>query len=144
MPPANVATVLKCLEILETEPERLERLASISDYMRDGFRDLGFDVWTSQTPIIPVVIGDMTTCFEFWRDLLEEGVFVNAVVPPAVPQGQALMRSSYMATHTDEELDIILDAFRRVGLRHGIINPSTGSTPSTGSSPNGVHRNGTH
>lgn len=121
MPPANVATVLKCLEILEAEPERLERLWYISDYMREGFRNAGFNVWTSQTPIIPVVIGDMLTCFQFWKDLLEEGVFVNAVVPPAVPAGQALMRTSYMATHTDEELDYILDAFRRVGKRHGVI-----------------------
>ncbi|NBC17083.1 MAG: aminotransferase class I/II-fold pyridoxal phosphate-dependent enzyme [Bacteroidetes bacterium] len=121
MPPANVATVLKCLDILQEEPERLERLWEISDYMREGFRDAGFDVWTSKAPIIPVVIGDMKTCFQFWKDLLEAGVFVNAVVPPAVPPGQALMRTSYMATHTDEELDYILDAFRRIGRRYGII-----------------------
>ncbi len=89
--------------------------------MRAGFRDLGFNVLTSQTPIIPVVVGDMMTCFKFWKDLLEEGVFVNAVVPPAVPRGQSLMRTSYMATHTNEELDFILDAFKRVGLRHGVI-----------------------
>lgn len=122
MPPANVATVLKCLDILEAEPERLDRLWQISDYMRDGFRNIGFNVWTSQSPIIPVVIGDMMTCFKFWRDLLEEGVFVNAVVPPAVPQGQSLMRTSYMATHTDEELDFILQAFERVGKKHGLIH----------------------
>ncbi|MDX1440672.1 MAG: aminotransferase class I/II-fold pyridoxal phosphate-dependent enzyme [Rubricoccaceae bacterium] len=121
MPPANVATVLACLDILEAEPERLDRLAEISDKMRTGFSDLGFDVWTSQTPIIPVVVGDMFTCFQFWKDLLEEGVFVNAVVPPAVPPGQALMRTSYMATHTDEELDRILEAFYRVGVKHGVI-----------------------
>lgn len=127
MPPANVATVLKCLDILEEEPERLERLWEISDYMREGFRNVGFDVWSSQSPIIPVVIGDMETCFRFWRDLLEEGVFVNAVVPPAVPQGQALMRTSYMATHTDDELDRILEAFHRVGKKHGVISQN-GST----------------
>src|SRR5690554_2887972 len=121
MPPANVATVLKCLDILESEPERLERLWHISDYMRKGFRDAGFNVWTSQSPVIPVVVGDMMTCLRFWNDLLEEGVFVNAVVPPAVPQGQSLMRTSYMATHTDEELDHILDAFRRVGKKHGVV-----------------------
>lgn len=121
MPPANVATVLKGLEILEAEPWRIERLWQISNYMREGFQKLGFDVWTSQSPIIPVVIGDMMTCFQFWRDLLEEGVFVNAVVPPAVPQGQSIMRTSYMATHTDEELDYILDAFYRVGMKHGVI-----------------------
>ena len=128
MPPSTVATVLKCLDILETEPERLERLWEISDYMRDGFRNLGFDVWDSESPIIPVVVGDMKTCFTFWRDLLEEGVFVNAVVPPAVPKGQALMRTSYMATHTDEELDQILKAFHHVGQKHGIIGTNgTGS-----------------
>ncbi|MEM1043161.1 MAG: pyridoxal phosphate-dependent aminotransferase family protein [Bacteroidota bacterium] len=121
MPAANVATVLACLDILTEEPERLDRLDAISTYMRDGFRNLGFNVWTSQTPIIPVVVGDMITCFQFWKDLLEEGVFVNAVVPPAVPKGQSLMRTSYMATHTDEELDFILDAFERVGRRHGVI-----------------------
>ena len=126
MPPANVATVLKCLYILESEPERLERLWHISDYMRKGFRDAGFNVWTSQSPVIPVVVGEMMTCFRFWRDLLEAGVFVNAVVPPAVPQGQAIMRTSFMATHTDEELDYILDAFRRIGKKYGVIS-SNGS-----------------
>lgn len=121
MPPANVATVLKCLDILEEEPERLARLWQISDYMREGFRNAGFNVWTSQTPIIPVVVGDMMTCFQFWQDLLEEGVFANAVVPPAVPAGQSLMRTSYMATHTNEELDFILEAFRRIGIKNGVI-----------------------
>jgi len=121
IPPANVATALKCLDILEREPERLERLWAISDRMREGFRSLGFNVWKSQAPIIPVVVGDMMTCFEFWKGLLEEGVFVNAVVPPAVPQGQSLMRTSYMATHSDEDLDRILDAFRVVGKRLNVI-----------------------
>lgn len=123
MPPSAVATVLACLDILEAEPERLERLGQISDYMRDGFRALGFNVWASQTPIIPVVIGEMYRCFAFWQDLLEAGVFSNAVIPPAVPPGQSLMRTSYMATHTDEELDRVLEAFRTVGLRHEIIAP---------------------
>jgi len=121
MPPASVATVLKCLEILQNEPERLERLWEISDYMRSGFRELGFDVWASQSPIIPVVVGDMETCFRFWRDLIDEGVFVNAVIPPAVRPGQCLMRTSYMATHSDEELDQILTAFERVGHKHGVL-----------------------
>lgn len=122
MPPANVATVLKSLEILQEEPWRLERLEEISNYMRKELKALGFNVWTSQTPIIPVVIGDMISCFKFWKDLFEAGVYVNAVVPPAVPRGQALVRTSYMATHTDEHLDRILDAFRKVGLKHGIID----------------------
>ena len=83
---------------------------------------MGFNVWTSQTPIIPVVIGDMMDCFRFWKDLFEEGVYVNAVVPPAVPMNQALVRTSYMATHTDEHLERVLTAFRKVGIRHGVID----------------------
>lgn len=122
MPPANVATVLKSLEILQDEPWRLERLEEISNYMRNGFRELGFNVWSSQSPIIPVVIGEMIQCFTFWRDLFEEGVYVNAVVPPAVPQGQCLVRTSYMASHTDAQLDRILEAFRKVGIKNGIID----------------------
>lgn len=122
MPPANVATVLKALEILKEEPWRLERLKTISDYMRTELRNMGFNVWSSQTPIIPVVIGEMFDCFTFWKDLFEAGVYCNAVVPPAVPQGQSLIRTSYMATHTDDHLDKILEAFRKVGIKHGIID----------------------
>ncbi len=121
MPAANVATVLACLDILDQEPERLDRLWEISDYMRTGFQNLGFNVWTSQTPIIPVVVGKLDTCLRFWKDLLADGVFVNAVFPPAVPKGQSLMRTSYMATHTNEDMDAILESFHRVGYRNGVI-----------------------
>ncbi|MEX0723791.1 MAG: aminotransferase class I/II-fold pyridoxal phosphate-dependent enzyme [Gracilimonas sp.] len=122
MPPANVATVLKALEILEEEPWRLDRLEEIANYMRKELRGLGFNVWSSQSPIIPVVIGEMMDCFKFWKDLFEAGVYTNAVVPPAVPLGQSLLRTSYMASHTDEHLDQILEAFRKVGLKHGVID----------------------
>ena len=124
MPPGNVATVLKCLDILEEEPWRLKRLWEISTYMREGFRDAGFNVWTSEAPIIPVVIGgEMMSAFQFWTDLLERGVFVNPVVPwrGAVPRDHAIMRTSYMATHTAEDLELILDAFRHVGRKHGVL-----------------------
>ena len=122
MPPANVATVLKSLEILKAEPWRLDRLKEIADYMRTELSGMGFNLLKSQTPIIPVVVGEMMQCFQFWRDLFEEGVYVNAVVPPAVPKGQSLVRTSYMATHTDEHLNRILDAFRKVGIKHGLID----------------------
>ena len=122
MPPANVATVLKSLEILQEETWRLDRLAEVSNYMRNGLQALGFNVLTSQSPIVPVVVGEMLECFHFWRDLFDEGVYTNAVVPPAVPKGFSLIRTSYMATHTDEHLDIILDAFKKVGIKHGLIN----------------------
>ena len=125
MPPSTVATVLACLEILQEETWRLDRLWQISHYMREGFRNAGFDVWTSEAPIIPVVIGnDMMTAFQFWTDLLDEGVFVNPVVPwrGAVPRGLSIMRTSYMATHTDEDLDRILEAFFHVGRKHGVLD----------------------
>ncbi len=122
MPPANVATVLTALEILKEETWRLDRLEEISIYMRTELEKLGFNVWSSQSPIIPVVIGDMMDCFKFWKDLFKEGVYANAVIPPAVPQGQSLLRTSYMASHTDSHLDRILEAFRKVGIKHGIID----------------------
>lgn len=122
MPPANVATVLKALEILQEEPWRIERLEEISIYMRTELKNLGFNVWSSESPIVPVVIGDMMDCFKFWKDLFKEGVYANAVIPPAVPQGQSLLRTSYMASHTDSHLDRILEAFRKVGIKHGIID----------------------
>src|SRR5690554_2871641 len=122
MPPANVATVLKALEILQEEPWRLERLEEIATYMRKELENLGFNVWTSQSPIIPVVIGDMMSCFQFWKDLFEAGVYANAVVPPAVPAGQSLLRTSYMASHTDDHLNQILEAFKKVGIKNGIID----------------------
>lgn len=122
MPPANVATVLKSLEILQEEPWRLKRLEEISNYIRKGLKELGFNVWNSQTPIIPVVIGEVMQCFRFWRDLFEAGVYANAVVPPAVPKGQSLLRTSYMATHTNDQLDAILEAFYKVGIKNNIID----------------------
>ncbi len=122
MPPANAATVLKALEILKEETWRLDRLEKISNYMRQGLKELGFNVWTSRTPIIPVVIGEMMDCFRFWKDLFEEGVYANAVVPPAVPLGQSLIRTSYSATHTDDHLNKILEAFYKIGVKHGIID----------------------
>jgi len=127
MPPANVATVLKAMDIMAEEPWRLTRLHEISTYMRTELRKLGFNVWTSKTPIIPIVIGEMMLCFQFWKDLFEAGVYTNAVIPPAVPQGQSLLRTSYMASHTDEHLDRILEAFRKVGLKHGIIDQNGNS-----------------
>lgn len=127
MPPANVATVLKAMDIMAEEPWRLSRLNEISTYMRTELRKLGFNVWTSETPIIPIVIGEMMLCFQFWKDLFEAGVYTNAVIPPAVPQGQSLLRTSYMASHTDEHLDRILEAFRKVGLKHGIIDQNGNS-----------------
>jgi len=119
--PASVATVLAALEVIETEPERRERLWQITHYMRESFQKMGYDTGPSQTPIIPIMIGDDEKGFGLWKALRDEGIFTTPVIYPAVPKGQALIRTSYSANHTDEELNLILDAFKKCGRALGII-----------------------
>jgi 8-amino-7-oxononanoate synthase len=121
MPPSAVATVLACLDILESEPERLVNLWKNAKKMREGFKSLGFNTGHSETPIIPIIIGSDEHCFAFWKLLFENGVFANPTVSPAVPPGQALIRTSYMATHTDGELDQVLEIFAKLGKQFGIL-----------------------
>jgi 7-keto-8-aminopelargonate synthetase-like enzyme len=89
--------------------------------MLKGFRDLGFEIGPSETPIIPVIVGDNEAAFKMAMMLQEEGVFANVAVSPAVPEGKALIRTSYMATHTEEQLDRVLAAFEKVGKQLGLI-----------------------
>lgn len=119
MPPSAVATVLACLDVLEQEPERRQKLWDNAEYLRSGLQRLGFDTVTSETPIIPVVTGNMDRTFVFWRALFDEGVFTNPVLPPAVPESSCRLRTSVMATHTRDQLDQVLDAFDRVRSRLG-------------------------
>jgi 8-amino-7-oxononanoate synthase len=121
MPPSAVATVLACLDIIESEPERLESLRKNAKKMREGFKNLGFNTGHSEAPIIPIIIGSDEHCFAFWKLLFENGVFANPTISPAVPPGEALIRTSYMATHTDEELDRVLEIFAKLGKQFGII-----------------------
>jgi 8-amino-7-oxononanoate synthase len=121
MPPSSVATVLACLEIIESEPERRERLWRNVRRIKTALDELGFEVIDHGSPILSIVIGTDQATFEFNRCLFEEGVFVNPVVPPAVPDGKSLLRTSYMATHTDDDLDQVVRAFRRVGERLRIL-----------------------
>ena len=121
MPPASAATVLKALEIIRTEPERREQLWRNTYRMMEGFKSIGFDIGPTETPIVPILIGPMEKTFRFWRALFEAGVFTNPVVPPAVPEGGCRLRTSYMATHTDEDLDFVLDQFERVGKKLGVV-----------------------
>lgn len=119
--PASVATVLAALEVIENEPERRERLWQITHYMRNSFQQMGYNTGPSQTPIIPIIIGDDDQCFALWKALRDEGIFTTPVIYPAVPRGQALIRTSYSANHTDEELNLILEAFRKCGKALGLI-----------------------
>ena len=121
-PPASVASVIKALEIIEREPERRERLWEHTDYMKREFSTLGFDTGDSASPVIPLVVGEDMAAFKMTIRLQEEGVFANPVVSPAVPVGRAMMRTSYMATHTRNQLDRALDAFRKVGREMGVIS----------------------
>ncbi len=120
-PPASVAAVSAAVDIIENEPERREQLWKNTTKMLKGFRDLGFQVGHSQTPIIPLIVGDDEKAFIMAVMLQEEGVFANVAVTPAVPNGMALIRTSYMATHTNEHLDIVLRAFEKTGKKLGII-----------------------
>jgi 8-amino-7-oxononanoate synthase len=95
--------------------------------MHNGFRSMGFDTGVSVTPVVPVLVGDQVKCFRFWKALFEAGVFTNPVIPPAVEPGHALLRTSYMATHTDAQLDRVLEAFEKIGRRMSII-PETRPT----------------
>ncbi|MDI6697806.1 MAG: pyridoxal phosphate-dependent aminotransferase family protein [Candidatus Saccharicenans sp.] len=119
--PASVAAVLAALEVIETEPERRERLWQVTNFMRESFQKLGFNTGPSQTPIIPILIGDDEKCFAMWKTLRDEGIFTTPVIHPAVPHGQALIRTSYSTNHTDEELRLVLEAFEKCGRALGII-----------------------
>ncbi|MDI6889900.1 MAG: pyridoxal phosphate-dependent aminotransferase family protein [Thermodesulfovibrionales bacterium] len=120
-PPASVASVSAALDIIEEEPERRELLWKNTRKMFDGFKGLGFEVGPTQTPIISIVVGENQNAFTTAMMLQEEGVFANVAVSPAVPNGRALIRTSYMATHTDEQLDRVLRAFEKVGKTMGLI-----------------------
>lgn len=120
-PPASIAAVSAAVDIIENEPERIERLWKNTQKMLKGFKELGFDLGPSETPIIPIIVGEDETAFKSVMMLQEEGVFANVAVSPAVPPGKALIRTSYMATHTDEHLDKVLVAFKKVGKAMGLI-----------------------
>jgi 8-amino-7-oxononanoate synthase len=114
IPPANAAAALEAVNILAAEPERLTRLQDNANFMRDGFKALNLDIGNSETPIIPVMTYDDFETFLKKKKLLEEGVFVNPVISPATPPGMALLRTSYTATHTREQLEYALQAFKKV------------------------------
>jgi 8-amino-7-oxononanoate synthase len=119
--PASVATVLATLDIIQNEPERRKRLWQITEKMKSSLQDMGYDTGPTETPIIPVFIRNDELAFMLWRLLRENGIFTNPIIYPAVPKGEALIRTSYSATHTDEELDTVLEGFEKCGTQLGII-----------------------
>jgi 8-amino-7-oxononanoate synthase len=121
MPPSAVATVLAALDVIEAEPERREALWRNTHRMQEGLKALGYDIGASETPVIPVVIGPADEMLVFWKALFDAGVFTNPVTPPAVPDNSCRLRISVMATHTDEHIDFVLDAFAAVGRRMAVI-----------------------
>jgi len=121
LPPASAAAALTALEVLIEEPERVTEVQRKGEMLRNGLRDMGFDTGDSQTPIIPVTIGDEVATVTFWRDLLECGVYTNPVMFPAATMGKALLRTSCMATHTDEQIEFALEQFQSLGRKHGLL-----------------------
>jgi len=119
--PASVAAALAALEILEKEPERVQKLISNANYMRKGLKEKGFKVIDGRTAIVPVIIGNDELAFKMWRLLYDSGVFVNVFVAPGVPEGRQMMRTSYMATHEKEHLDEIIHLFDKAGKALGLI-----------------------
>jgi len=122
MPASNVASVLAALEIMETEPEHVERLWVVTERMRAGLIRLGFNMGPSVTPIIPIIVGQRDTTLLAWKMCFEKGLYTNAVISPAVPPDQCLLRTSYMATHTDEQIDRALNILGEVGRELGLIH----------------------
>ena len=112
--PANVECARAALRIIKREPERIQALRDISNYMREGLKKLGVDIIESETPIIPIYTYEEEKTFIACKLLLERGVYVNPVIPPATPPGQCLLRTSYTATHTKEHMDYAMQQIKEV------------------------------
>ncbi|HAF62738.1 MAG TPA: 8-amino-7-oxononanoate synthase [Anaerolineaceae bacterium] len=121
IPASNAASVLAAIEVIKAEPERVERVNAIGETIRTELSKMGFNIGNSVTPIVPVIIGEDDLTFRSWKALFDNGVFVNPVVSPAVAPGQQLLRTSYMATHTDEQIEKVLQIFEQVGKDLAII-----------------------
>ncbi len=121
LPPASVATVLAALDVIREEPERRKNLLNNAKILRDELKSLGFVTNDGITPIIPVIIGDMEKTFIMWKELFNNGVFVNPMVAPAVPPDRSLLRLSVTATHTHTHLEKTIEIFKKVGKSMGII-----------------------
>lgn len=120
--PPCAAAALAALEVIEREYESLSaRLRGNADRLRDGLKEIGFDIKDGETPIIPLVIGGAEAALDFSAALMESGVYAPAIRPPSVPEGRSSIRAAVMATHTDEDIDFAIEAFRKAGRKTGMI-----------------------
>lgn len=119
--PASVASAIAALDVLIENPQLVVQLNQNSEYIRQGLKSMGYNVFDSRTAIVSIIIDSDIKGFELWKGLYDDGVFVNVFVPPAAPPGIAMMRNSFMASHRKEHLDVILDAYQRIGKKLEII-----------------------
>jgi 8-amino-7-oxononanoate synthase len=121
IPPSNAAAALASLKILIKEPQRVKALNDVANYMRNGLRSKGIPIYESKTPIIPIMTYEDMRTFIVCRRLFDEGVYVNPVISPAVPQGQSMIRTSYMATHTTSLMDEAIEIFTKVFTEEDLL-----------------------
>ena len=114
LPPANLAAVIAALEIIKTEPERVERVNHISSYVRNELRNMGYNLGNSKTPVVPIIISDQFKTMQAWELLFRSGIYTNVAIPPAVSPSKSLLRTSYMATHTEDQIDRVLSEFKKL------------------------------
>ncbi len=119
--PSSVAAAMAALEILEEEPELVNKLVNNAARVRNGLTKAGFNVVPGRTGIVPVILGDDALAFNMWRKLYDAGIFTNVFISPGVPQGRQMLRTSFMATHEDEHLDYVIDQFVKIGKELGVI-----------------------
>lgn len=127
--PAVTGAVLKALDIMQREPERIDALWRNTRKMHEGFKNIGFKIGTTQTPIVPILIGSEAKAFLFTQRLYEEGVFATPAIYPAVRYGEAIVRTSFMATHTDSDLDRVLEIFEKLARELGTFDDPAYTDP---------------
>ncbi len=122
MPPSVAAASIKAIEIIRDEPNRREKVLESADYLRESLKCLGFDIMNSVTPIVPVVVKEDSVALEFSKKLFDEGIFIQSIRPPTVPVGTARLRVTVMATHTRQDINFVIDAFKRIGKELCLIS----------------------
>jgi len=125
IPPAPTAAISKAIDIIQEEPWRRVQLHKNADRLKKGLSSLGFDIGPTESPIVPIIIGEDMDAFNFWKETFDAGIFTNPVISPAVPPGRALIRVTLMATHTTEQVDQALGIFEHCGRKMGILPSST-------------------